>query len=519
MKLRFTLLVACLFAATGAIAETPAPQASAGSLDGLDAYVQKVMAQWQVPGLAIAVVQDGKVVLAKGYGVRELGKPDKVDADTLFDIASNTKAFTAAALGTLVASGKLTWDARVVDHVKQFRLSDPYITQSITLQDLLTHDSGYCDPGSMWYTSDDSDVIERLRYQKPDYGFRSTFCYNNTLYLTASHFIPDVAGVSWNDYVAAQFFKPLRMNRTVTTTAALAASSDIATPHALVDGKVAVIHGYWPHNMDIAAPVGGINSSADDMSRWLLMLLAGGKYDGQSVLPPAVLEAMETPQMIIKADTESGQVVRLWMPGGNFYTYGLGFFMQDYAGHKLVWHAGDIDGMASSLAMVPDAHLGVVVLSNLDHSDARFAILHHILQLSLGLPLQDTDDTLYAAAEKVRKDGEAGEQRLAATRKPGATAPLPLAAYAGLYKDDFNGSAHIAQEGDHLVLYLGDPDFTGDLELWHDNTFRVSWRYKFYGDDYVTVGLDVFGKPATLTFTDPTFHFERVAAPAEATKQ
>src|SRR5690348_17582305 len=219
MDFRFAPLFACLFVAAGAAAaDSPDP------VQGLDAYVQKVMAQWQVPGLAIAVVKDGKVILAKGYGLREQGKPGPVDADTLFDIASNTKAFTAGALGTLVASGKLGWDARVVDNIKQFRLSDPYVTESITLQDLLTHDSGYCDPGSMWYTSDDSDVIERLRYQKPDYGFRSDFCYNNTLYLTASRFIPAVTGQSWNDAVAEKFFKPLGMSRSVTTAAALAAS-------------------------------------------------------------------------------------------------------------------------------------------------------------------------------------------------------------------------------------------------------------------------------------------------------
>jgi len=511
MKLRLALLLACLlFAAGSAVADTQP------SLEGLDAYVQKVMAQWQVPGIAIAVVQDGKVVLAKGYGVRQLGKSEPVDADTLFDIASNTKAFTAAALGTLVAAGKLGWDARAVDYVKPFRLSDPYVTQSITLQDLLTHDSGYCDPGSMWYTSDDTDAIERLRYQKPDYGFRSMFCYNNTLYLTAARFIPAVAGESWNDYVAARFFKPLGMSRTVTTAAALAASSDVASPHALVDGKLTLIHAYWPHNMDIDAPIGGIDSSANDMSRWLLMLLAGGTYGGKEVLPPAVLDAMETPQVVIKPDTESGQALRTWMPGGNFYTYGLGFFMQDYADHKLVWHAGDIDGMASTLAMVPDAHLGVVVLTNLDHSDARFAILQRILQQSLGLPLQDTSDVLYAEAEKSRKAGQAEEQKLAATRRPGASPTLPLAAYAGLYKDDFNGSARVTQEGGRLVLRLEDPDFTGDLEPWHDNTFRVTWRYAFYGKDYVTFGLDVFGKPATLRFTDPSFHFERTEASVEA---
>jgi len=503
MKFRLPLLLACVFFAAPASADDPAP------LQGLDAYVQKIMVQWQVPGLAIAVVKDGKVILARGYGVRQLGKPDPVDAGTLFDIASNTKAFTAAALGTLVASGKLSWYARVVDQIQGFRLSDPYVTQDLTLHDLLTHDSGYCDPEAMWYSSDDSDVLTRLRYQKPDYAFRTTFCYNNMLYLTAGRFIPAVTGESWDAYVAEKLFKPIGMDRSVTTSAARAAATDVAMPHALVDKKVALIRFFWPHDMDLTAPVGGIYSSADDMSHWLLMLTAGGSYGGKTVLPPAVLEAMETPQVVIQADSGVGRALRVWMPGGTFYTYGLGFFIQDYAGHKLVWHAGDIDGMASALALVPDAHLGIVVLSNLDHSDARFAILHRILQAGLGLPLEDTDDSLFAATQTAVKEADEEDAKRAATRKPGAKAPLPLERYVGSYKDDFDGTADITEEDGHLVLRLGNPDFTGDLEPWHDDTFRVTWRYAFYGKDYLTFGQDLTGKPDKLSLPDAGLKFER----------
>jgi CubicO group peptidase (beta-lactamase class C family) len=265
MKIRATML----FAFATVLSNAPA-MASPPPSD-LDAYVHQTMLQWRVPGMAVAVVKDGKVVLARGYGVRELGKPDKVDADTLFDIGSNTKSFTAAALGTLVSAGKLDWDAHVVDHIKDFRLRSPYVTQELTLRDLLSHRSGYCDPG-MWYTSDASDVIQRMRYQKPDYAFRAHFCYNNIMYLTAARFIPAVTGESWDHYVAEHLFKPLAMTRTVTTDAEVAASSDVAAPHGMVDGKPVVMSRYWGHNMDLMSPVGGINSSANDMCRWLLML-------------------------------------------------------------------------------------------------------------------------------------------------------------------------------------------------------------------------------------------------------
>jgi CubicO group peptidase (beta-lactamase class C family) len=501
-----TALAASAALASGAGAQTP-PQ-----LDGFDAFVQHVMAQWQVPGLSVAIVKDGKVVLARGYGVRELGKPDPVDGGTLFDIGSNTKAFTAAALGTLVSDGKLTWDARVVDHVHPFLLSSPYVTQSITLRDLLTHRSGYCDP-DMWYMSDDADVIERLRYQQPDYGFRAEFCYNNMLYLTAARFIPAVTGETWDQYVAEHLFAPLGMSRTVTTEAQVAAATDVAMPHGMVDGKVALLHRYFPHNMDIASPVGGINSSADDMSRWMLMLLGDGRLDGTTVLDSAVVRTMETPQMIIQPGSGVGREIRAWMPGGTFYAYGLGLFLQDYGGHKLVWHAGDIDGMASAMALVPDEHLGVAVLTNMNQNDARFGIVERVLDSWLGLPFGNVSDSLHAMTERMRQRGEAAESRMAATRKAGAEPPHPLAAYAGSYRDDYDGAARVTVEDGHLVLRLGNPDFTGDLEYWHDETFRVTWRYHFYGQEYATFELDPMGRPTRVGLAGGVLHYERVADP------
>ncbi len=506
MKGWLLIPAACGLLATGATAQTPAP------LQGFDAYVQHVMQQWQVPGLAVAIVKDGKVVLARGYGVRELGKPDKVDGGTLFDIGSNTKAFTAAALGTLVASGKLTWDARVVDYVRPFRLSSPYVTQSITLRDLLTHRSGYCDP-PMWYMSDDSNVIARLRYQQPNYGFRAEFCYNNMLYLTASRFIPAVTGESWNRYVAQHLFAPLGMHRTVTTEAELEATTDVAMPHGMVDGKVVPIQRYWPHNMDIASPVGGINSSADDMSHWMLMLLADGRYDGRTVLDSATVRTMETPQMVIQATTGVGRELRLWSPGSTFYTYGLGLIVQDYAGHTLVWHAGDIDGMASAVALLPDQHLGVAVLSNMNQNDARFGIVEWVLHAYLGLPPGGgVSDTLLAIMRRARKRAEALDARLAATRDTGGHSLLPLARYAARYHDDFDGDARVSMDDGHLVLRLGNPNFTGDLEYWHGNTFRVTWRYHFYGTTYVTFDVDAMRQVTGLSIARTALHFERVQA-------
>jgi CubicO group peptidase (beta-lactamase class C family) len=510
MRARSLLPLLSMMIVPVALAAPPPPTAAPTTLQGLDGYVHKVMHDWHVPGLAIAIVDDGKVVLARGYGVRELGKPGKVDADTLFDIGSNSKAFTAAALGTLVASGKLEWDTPVVAVLPHFKLQSAYVTQNLTMRDLLTHRSGYCDPSIAWFTNDADGIVRRLRYQKQEYGFRTTFCYNNVQYLMASRFIPAITGTSWNDYVAAHLFKPLDMTSTVSTDAAVDASKDVATPHGMIDDKPVVIPRYWPHNMDVFAAVGGIWSSANDMSHWLQMLLADGKYDDKTVLDPAVLKTMQTPQILIAADTGVGKEIRAWMPGGTFYTYGFGLFVQDDNGHTLVWHAGDIDGMASAVVLAPDSHLGIVVLSNMDHANARFAIVAHVLQAMLGTPSHDIEPVLLADSHKHDAAGVAMEKKLADTRVRDGRPPLSLQAYAGIYADKLDGSAYVTLEHGHLVLRLGNPDFSGALQPWHGNTFRVAWRNQFYGADYVTFDVDALDKPVRLSLTEMPLQFERV---------
>jgi len=460
-------------------------------------------------------------VFARGYGVRELGKPGKVDADTLFTIGSVSKQFTVAALGTLVSASKLRWDAPVTGYLKNFQLGSPYVTQNIMLSDLLSHRSGYCDPLWMWYTSDDTaaNVIQRLRYQTPDYGFRAQFCYNNTLYLAASLFIPAITGESWNDYVAQHLFAPLGMTHTDTTEAAVEAAANAALPHAKVDGKVEVIQRYWANNMDVFAAVGGINSSVNDMSHWLEMLLADGKYAGHTVLDPAVIQTMETPQTIIPAHTWIGDWLRTQTPDSHFYAYGFGFMLQDYGQYNVVWHAGDINGMATAMALVPSEHLGVIVLSNMDQNRAAEGVVFHVLQSYLKLPHFDVSQALYDSRQKADAKDQADQNKLAATQQKDAQPPRPLSDYAGIYRDDFYGTANVTEVSGHLVLQLGNPDFTGDLVLWHDNTFRVTWRDHYYGKSYVTFDLDAYGKPDKLSFALIPMHYQRLEQPAAVASQ
>lgn len=499
------IFIALCFVAAGAEAQ-PAPT----PLANLDSYVQRIMHDWQVPGLALAVVKDGKVILARGYGVRELGQPGKVDANTLFTIASNSKAFTAAALGTLVTAGKLQWDDPVTQFLPRFELSDPWVTRQITVRDLITHRSGYCDPIFMWFTAgfDRDQIIQHLRYAKPAYSFRSRFCYNNAMYLVASQVIPAITGQSWDEYVRTHLFVPLDMSHTDTSIEAMNADPDAAAPHALVDGKVSVIRRY---DTDAMAPIGGINSSVNDMSHWLLMLLNNGNYDGQSVLSPDIISQMETPQIVIPVDSDIGSWLQVMSPASQFLNYGLGFVVEDYDGHKLVMHDGDIDGMASALGMIPSEHLGVVVLTNMDHDDARNALLYHILDAYLGLPSRDVEGALLKAAHAQDIQDQTEKAKIAAARVPGP-APLPLKAYVGTYSNDLDGNVRITFVNGRLLLQVGNPNLDGELVHWNNNTFRVKMPYRFYDesfDQYVTFDLDAQGQPMELRYYDLPERFLR----------
>jgi CubicO group peptidase (beta-lactamase class C family) len=462
---------------------------ASGTIADLDAYVHSTMKQWQVPGLAVAIVKDGKVVLARGYGARELGKPAKVDADTLFGIASNSKAFTAAALGTLVSAGKLHWNDPVVDYLKDFRLGDPYVTQVLTVRDALTHRSGYCDPTFMWLTGNytSRQIIYHLRFQKPDFGLRTRFCYNNTMYLVAGEVVAAIAGESWGDYVRAHFFKPLGMAHTASQMAVFRTDRDVAVPHGEIDGKVVPVARM---DTDSMAPVGGIKSSVADMAHWLEMLLANGSYHGHKILSPDIVKTMETPQMLIARDSEIGQWALAQSPKANFLAYGLGLFVQDYAGHKLVWHAGDIDGMASTVAMFPDEHIGVVVLSNMNQNRAPEAVAFHVLDSYLGRPPRDVSGSLMAFVHKEEAGGQKFEQKLAAARDPAAKPSLPLKDYAGTYHNDLIGDIKVTYENGHLKLTFGNPEFSGTLIPWAHDTFQVPWNNQLYGNGYVTFEID-----------------------------
>jgi CubicO group peptidase (beta-lactamase class C family) len=504
MDLRPLTLFACLCFTPVCLAADAPP----AELQGLEAYIQKGMVDWRVPGLAIAVVKDDKVVWARGFGRRNLDEPQTVDADTLFAIGSNTKAFTAAALGTLVESGKLAWDDPVSDLLAGFQMYDPYVTREVTVRDLLSHRSGSCGEDGVWYGTDfgSQDIIARLRYQKPAYSFRSQFCYSNSLYMTAGEIVPALTGIAWHEYVRSHFLVPLHMDTTNTSIAAFSKASDAASPHAEIDSRVQPIAWYNAQSID---PAGAINSSVREMSQWMRMLLADGRYEGKQILSADTIREMETPQMLIGGKEGEAQFLASLNPDSHFYAYGLGFFMQDYAGTKVIWHSGHIDGMSAGLGMVPSAHLGVVVLSNMDQSWLPMALVWRVIDAYSGQPEKDWSGSILKVVSTQASADKAAAMNQEKAFQAGP-APRPLADYAGTYSNDLYGTIEIRQEQGRLVLHMS-KRFVGELKHWDYDTFQVRWDYTYLGKEYATFGTDARGRPVSITL--PGFaNYQRVVS-------
>jgi CubicO group peptidase (beta-lactamase class C family) len=495
---RLGLALLCLAAPT---ATTPTgAHAQHAPLAGLDSYIEHAMRAWGVPGLAIAIVKDDSVVLAKGYGVRELGKPEPVDAHTLFAIGSNTKAFTAAAIGILVDEGKMRWDDPVTAYLPWFQLYDPYVTREITIRDLLSHRSGLGRQGDLlWYGSayGRDEILRRVRYLHPTSSFRSQYGYQNIMYLAAGQALGAAAGRTWDEVIAERLFRPLGMTESNTSVTALQGETDVATPHLITDGTARPIP--W-RNIDNIAPAGSINSSVADMARWIRLQLANGGFEGKQIIRAQTIAELRRPEIAIPSPADT------LFPSTHFTLYGMGWVLQDYRGRELVWHNGGIDGMLSEVRLVPEAKLGIVILSNAEGHNMNPAIAYRIIDAYLGGPVRDWSAIFLARYRAALARQQAAEQAVVAARRPDTRPSLPLEQYAGTYADTLYGNATVTLEQGRLVLRYG-PAFTGDLTHWHYDTFRVTWRHPRLGSSFVTFTLDARGKVADMDVQDITrFH-------------
>jgi CubicO group peptidase (beta-lactamase class C family) len=480
----------------------------------IDATVARAMKAFQVPGMAVGIVKDGKLVYAKGYGVRELGKPAQVDADTLFQIGSNTKAFTTAALALLVDAGKIHWDDKVIDYLPQFRMQDPYVTREFTIRDLLTHRSGLgMGAGDlMFFPATDfsrDEIIHGLRYLKPVSGFRSKFDYDNLLYMVAGQIIPAVTGKSWEDFVTERILDPLQMRSCAASYTRISDRSDVAAPHVVIKGELKAIPVL---NMDAVGPAGTINCNINGMAKWLETQLAAGKMPtGQQLFTAERSEEMWSMNTIIPVSPLFTTMYRT-----HFNGYALGWGVQDVLGYKKVAHTGGVLGSVTWVAMIPELQLGVLVFTNQESGMAMEAVGDQILDAYLKAPRRDWVEIGTAYGAKRDAAAKTIEDAAAKTESSSGSPSLALAAYAGTYRDPWRGEATVRLENGKLILKISRTDsLEGPLTPYSGNIFIVHWNDRtLNADAFVRFEQGYDAKVAEMTMravspaTDFSFDFQ-----------
>ena len=492
------------FSTAGAFAQAPsapaaAPAAQAPAFD-LAADVKRTMATFDVPGIAIAIVKDGKVVAAQGFGVRKLGEPAPVDGQTIFEIASNSKAFTAAALAMLVDEGKLAWDDPVTRHLPDFRMYDAYVTHEMTVRDLLVHRSGLgLGAGDLlwWPTTQftTDEIIERLQYIRPATSFRNSYAYDNLLYIVAGKIIAQKAGKPWGDAVRERILKPVGMNTTTTSLAENAGNANVSNAHSKINGKAAPVKA-----MPVANAVGavGINTNAEDLARWMNVLLDQGRIgkdaSGQDVRLFSEKQSREmwTAQTPIKI-SEPKPALAATRP--NFYAYGLGFQLRDYKGRKLAMHGGALQGFYSRVLLVPEEKLGIAILTNAESGGSLSALQYRLLDQYMGIAPADWIKIIGDMEKEAYEKDQAAQKKASATRAGKSQPSLPMTAYDGEYQDAWYGLMTIRPEGKKRVMsFSKTPDLIGELEHFQHDTFIVRWKERnFNADAYVTFSLNPDG--------------------------
>ena len=439
--------------------------------DALIQYIEEARLKWEVPAVAIGIIHNDSIVLLKGFGEREVGTGKTVDANTMFAVASNTKAFTAAAIGMLVDEGKADWDDPVTKYLPWFKLYHPYVTESLTIRDLLSHRSGLTTFSGdlIWYGSDHSrnEILRRARYLKPEHGFRSEFGYSNILYLAAGQIVEKISGMTWDDFLKQRIFEPLGMEHTNTTVSALDLKGNTAIPHNDVDDKVVAI-SYL--NWDNIGPAGSINSTASDMLKWIRLQLNNGKINDEQLVSVRALREMRTPQTIQGVSQFSE---RLW-PSTHFKSYGMGWGLMDYQGKKIISHSGGYDGMISYSGFVPEANLGFVILTN-KNSTLYYPLMYKILDTFLSSDDFDWSNYFFELNQKNEEAKAKATANDNAEIKP--TSPtLPLERYCGTYSATMYGEVIVEMAKDDLYLkFAHTPIFHAPLKHLEYNTFTLKF--------------------------------------------
>jgi CubicO group peptidase (beta-lactamase class C family) len=456
-------------------------------VEKLDRYVEKTRKIWKVPGLSISVVKGDKIILSKGYGVRERGKPGRVDTKTLFGAMSTTKAMTAAALGMLVDEGKLKWNDKVTKHLPAFKVADPYVTKELRIRDLLTHNAGLGNADFLWAWTPGmpaEKVVSRMQYAKPAYSFRSGFVYQNIMYLVAGHVIEKISGKSWEEFVKTRLFVPLGMNDTFANYELSRGYKNRSLAHYEIDGKIAMIPEM---SADEIAPAGAVWSTSDDIGKWVRFMLGNTTVDGRQLLKPVTHNELIKPQVIIprKQFYPTASVTK-----PKWTTYGFGWFQHDYRGEMINFHTGSLPGRTAIIGLMVDKQVGVYIFGNVDHAEVRHALMYKAFDLfAFDDDSRDWSAEFLPLYQNLKEKGEKAQKTREDQRTRNTSPSLSEAEFAGKYHDVFYGDVEVRSNRGKLRLIMS-PEVKADLNHWHFDTFEAVWDTKWWGKNLISFGLN-----------------------------
>jgi len=516
-------LLTCLLAAAALCTPLLLPQTSCGTESSATAnsdlpqYLERARRTFNVPGLAVGIVKDGRVVFEQGFGERSLQDHGRVSAHTLFGIASNTKSFTGTALEMLADEGKLHLEDRVVDHLPWFRMGDPYVTREMRLRDILAHRSGLgSHAGDLLFVTPSTyttrEVVERLRDVPLASGFRATFAYENLMYAVAALVIEQASGASYADFVREHIFVPVGMSESHIDASELEPGEDVATPYALRDGKLTPLPPLvWKNNPGAA----GIYSTVHDMTKWAeAQLVVSNPHPETNPGARSTSPLLSAPSqqrmwsVITPIDINPAPIPELQAAQPNFFGYAEGWYVSDYRGQRLVWHTGEFPGMFSQVTLVPALNLGVVVLVNQEADGIRDAVIFHVLDEYLGHPTTDWVSAYSKAVALETQQLTEAIRKHDAERPPSTRPSRPLSSYTGKYRDAWYGDIEISQVHAELRMrFTKSPRLQGSLHPWGADTFLARWDDRLLdADAFIQFTVDPSGRidGASMRRASPT---------------
>ena len=444
--------------------------------DSLDNYITRALANWQIPGAAVCIIKNGKAVLLKGYGVKELNGTDKVDENTLFMIGSNSKAFTATALAMLDADKKISLDDKVTKWIPQFKLDNKAAGEQAIVRDLLCHRIGFKTfQGDFTYWTSNltrNEIIEKMGHIKAEYPFRTKWGYTNAAFLTAGEIIPKATGLQWEDFIKQKIFIPLEMNNTLALSKDFANAPNKCSAHTIADGKLIKIPFCAIDNL---APAGAIGSSVNDMSHWVIAQLNNGKYNDKQVIPVAAIAQTRLPHSILG---NGGYLFNT----GHFSLYGLGWFLEEYCGKKIVSHTGGVNGFVTSVTLIPEEKLGIIVLTNTDQNNFYEVLKWEIIDAYLGKPYRNYSKVYLNFYYQQKKQDEATDKKMKDSVALQLKTTLSLNEYCGNYFNDVYGNMNVVQEGGELKMkFSHHPNMYAKLESLGGSRFYATFSDPTFG--------------------------------------